>query len=190
VALISGSYRCGRVTPERRLSHTTIAGQPAIASKQCTCAVTQYSSSWDGNASAYSQLDAPRTATNSSARITISPVRRSQTGTVSPGKSTNSFSPATCDWRIVTSTWPRHCRYKFANWEYPYPSGCASRYSTHSSCSVTPLRRSSLCTRCQSGTGRVTTDGAAGGYSRASSPASSSSPGNGHFRPADAARRR
>jgi hypothetical protein len=59
------------------------------------------------------------TATNSSARKATSPVRRSQTGTVSPGKSTNSFSPALCAWRMVTSMVPRHCRYKLANWLYP-----------------------------------------------------------------------
>ena len=139
-----------------------MAGQPPIASKQCTCAVTQYSSSCDRNASAYSQFDAPMTATNSSARIAISPVRRSQMGTVSPGKSTNSFCPAVCACRIVTSTWPRHCRYKLANWLYPYPSGFCSRYSSHSSCSVTPLRRSSVCTRRQSGSGRPAAGGRAG----------------------------
>ncbi|HEY6314437.1 MAG TPA: hypothetical protein VIY52_27080 [Streptosporangiaceae bacterium] len=53
MAFTSGSYRCGRVTPERRLSQTTIAGQPPMNSSACTCPVTQYSSSWDGNASAY-----------------------------------------------------------------------------------------------------------------------------------------
>ena len=117
MGLTSGSYRSGLLTPERRLSHTTMPGQPPIASKQCTCAVTQYSSPCDGNASAYSQFEAPATATNSSARRLISPVARSKTGTVSPGKSTNSFSPAVWTWRMVTSMPPRQRRYKLANWE-------------------------------------------------------------------------
>jgi hypothetical protein len=34
----------------------------------------------------------------------VSPVRGSNTATVSPAKSTNSFSPAACVWRIVADT--------------------------------------------------------------------------------------
>ncbi|HEY6314436.1 MAG TPA: hypothetical protein VIY52_27075 [Streptosporangiaceae bacterium] len=41
---------------------------------------------------------------------------RSQTGIVSPGKSTNSFSPARCTWRITTSTWQDQARYRWQNW--------------------------------------------------------------------------
>jgi hypothetical protein len=78
-------------------------------------AVTQYSSSWDGNASAYSQFEAPATATNSSARMLVSAVARPKTGIVSPGKSTNSFSPAGWTWRTVTSMPPRQRRNKLAN---------------------------------------------------------------------------
>ena len=44
--------RVGIDVSKRDLS-TTIAGQPPRCSKQCTWAVTQYSSSWDANASAY-----------------------------------------------------------------------------------------------------------------------------------------
>jgi len=43
--------------------------------------------------------DAPSAATKICARV-ISPVAASKMGTASPAKSTNSFSPAMCTWRI------------------------------------------------------------------------------------------
>ena len=58
-------------------------------------------------------------------------------------------------------------------------AGCSALYSCHSSSSVTPLRRSSLCTVCQFGPGRFTDDGSLGGNSCRSSAASSSSGGSG-----------
>jgi hypothetical protein len=67
-------------------------------------------------------------------------------------------------------------------------SGCSLLYSCHSSSSVTPLRRSSLCTVGQAGASRCTDDGSLGGNSKRSRTASSHPSGNGDNRPASLAR--
>ena len=91
---------------------------------------------------------------------------------------------------MVDDSLPRQAACRSQNRLYPYPSGCPALYSSHSSIRVTPGRRSSACSRGQSGCGR---DGSAtnGGLdSLCSSVASSNPSGTGQEMPNTPARRR
>ena len=91
----------------------------------------------------------------------------------------NVFSPARCSWRITASSVDAQARYRSQNRLYCSPWGWAALYSSHSSASVTSLRRNSRWTCVHSGSGRGLQLGAGAGNSRRSSSASSSDSGNG-----------
>ena len=94
------------MTPALRLSQTTAFGTPPMAASAPTCTPIQ-----SGSLSAPARLRVGVVGCSErgdeDVRLPgVSPVRRSNTGTVSPAKSTNSFSPADVRLRIVADIAP------------------------------------------------------------------------------------
>ena len=140
------------------------------------------------------------------ARFRVSVVRRAERGdkdvrlssrrrsadrtpaTVSPAQSTNSFSPATCVWRIVADTLrATRCTDRRTGCRRSRP--CSARYSCHNSTSVTLRRLSSSCSLAQSAAGRSAWASPGAGNNRRSSSLSSNTSGIGQLRPTTSARR-
>src|ERR1700674_1706204 len=110
-------------------------------------------------------------------------------GTVPPAQSTNSLSPATYVCRIVGDRRLRHSPYSSQKREYPWPSTCSVRCSSHRIISVTLRRLSSSCTFDQSGSRFVEPSWKlAGANSSPSNAASPISGGIGHVIPTTLAR--